>query len=608
MMRLGNSFLRHADLIATLVPDPGGRRLVTGGHDSRIRVWDCPGRELVREVEVAHPVSALAISGPDGRIAVGTVAGTLEVRDPGGGQVLFSRRIAGGPIASLAFHPERDLLAAGTGEGMLHLLDARTGELRERRQDHRGSIHSLAFPDSGRFLAAASWDGGLSVFELPGLRPARTRRGGTGWTRALAFVPGTERLLAGEGSSILAWDLGDGSETRWGPLHGDLASLDVDRAGGLVVSSDLGKGVLLWDPADPGSPRKVPWVGSHVHAVAIVGEDRRIALASGNSVVVVVPDGSEQESEPGMPGHRRAVSCLSWGPPGVLASGSADGRVGLWREDGGCRWLPSPEPWSPVACLGWDPTGRLLAIGSWDGALRVVDPGTGSGSRIPIGKGGELAALAWSPDGSRVAVGGWERTVHLVDPAAKGPIWSTPPGGSPVSAMAMAREGTRICVGTWDGTIRILESESGAQAGCLEGHSSPVEALVASSGGRVLVSASGDGSIRFWDLARGVEIRRIECPGVWFHALAVSPEARRLVAGGDDGCLRQWDVVSGQELAASDLGSGWIRSLACSTDGRKIAAGLADSTIVLLPGLVQGSRPEAPIARPSTEGTRIQGA
>lgn len=167
--------------------------------------------------------------------------------------------------------------------------------------------------------------------------------------------------------------------------------------------------------------------------------------------------------------HRSPVTCLSWQPGasptgclGVLASGSADSTVALWRGETG-KLLQSLSPhngwvlgtsfssdgtllasaaWDKTVCLSDARTGQMLqklaghTTGVWtcafqtsagpgllcsgadDGSLRIWDTRTATSVMSLVGGHDDsVKCCAWSPDGEYIASGGADskvRTKHFI--------------------------------------------------------------------------------------------------------------------------------------------------------------------------------------------------
>lgn len=165
--------------------------------------------------------------------------------------------------------------------------------------------------------------------------------------------------------------------------------------------------------------------------------------------------------------HRSPVTCLSWQPGatstgclGVLASGSADSTVALWRGETG-KLLQSLSPhkgwvlgtsfssdgtllasaaWDKTVCLSDARTGQMLqklaghTTGVWtcafqrsvgsgllcsgadDGSLRIWDTRTATSVMSLVGGHDDsVKCCAWSPDGEYIASGGADSKVRITN-------------------------------------------------------------------------------------------------------------------------------------------------------------------------------------------------
>ena len=97
---------------------PDGRRVVTGGIDGRVRVWDLEaGAEVSPALEGSDPVPVLSVAvSPDGgTVASAGINGAVVVWALESGRVLHTVAGHRGPVWGLAFTPQRQAIADGGG-------------------------------------------------------------------------------------------------------------------------------------------------------------------------------------------------------------------------------------------------------------------------------------------------------------------------------------------------------------------------------------------------------------------------------------------------------------------------------------------------------------
>jgi hypothetical protein len=289
---------------------------------------------------------------------------------------------------------------------------------------------------------------------------------------------------------------------------------------------------------------------------------------------------------------------LALSPDGkILAAGAGrwdvPGEVGVWD-------LATRQPLRRfseslgVASVAFSADGRLLAMGSWNGHVRVrewtsgrvvADIAVPGVARVAFAPKGNLLALAtesklvqlwdvarnqlvadlqgdlfrfhivaFSPDGQRVAAGGgdWKRDginqVTLWDVASKKQVMKLVGHQSAVLAIAYDPAGKTIATGSVDNTVRLWDAETGKNLKTLRGHRHYVEGLTFSADGKTLISGCRDGTVRFWDVERGEETAQLPfSPGVC--PVRLSPDGTQLLVGGSRKTLKVFDIATQQELA-----------------------------------------------------------
>lgn len=306
----GLSFVAHSGWVNAMALSADGQRLVTGGTDQQIRIWQLPEGRLQAEWSTPSPISALAFS-PDHRLLasgnydhriqlwdleeerliktleghygsvkaltffvdpllakiqaiaaesstpaapnlqMGLLSGsydqTLRIWDLERGR---SDCLEGheGSIQSLSLTPQQDCAISGGEEGHLRLWRLPEGQIIDVLTANSSAVEALALSPDGVTLASGCSNGSLYLWHLPSRTPLYGIEGHTGPVTALALTPDGQTLISGGADGRLKlWHVPTGQP------QGNLAdpidailNLALSPSGQLLISSHPGGQIQLW--------------------------------------------------------------------------------------------------------------------------------------------------------------------------------------------------------------------------------------------------------------------------------------------------------------------------------------------------------------------------
>jgi WD40 repeat protein/serine/threonine protein kinase len=418
---------------------PSGDRLAAGGADGVIHVWpfDRRGAGQARKLRTAPGRPYYLGFDPSGqRLAVPLSSGQVRVFDLKHGS---HRDLSGhgGEVNTARFSPDGAQLATTGDDGTVRLWDIATGEPRWRtvvalhqppRAGGRGeappragaerptSLQTLthlgwwpaqleadwarglsrrarraAVSDDGDWLCVLTSDRQLSLSRLSSDRRLFSEALGQAGTVELLALP---RVCVANVAGRLRFYSAEGAYRE---AHRDVAALDTDGAGGVLVATRGGEVLAL---APDGERRQVYRTGVGVTAMARDRAWLALGFREGNIELRPLAGGHKAPQQAqqaaagqgqgggagrGVPSPRRpikkkdfpfegvpsvAVTALRFGPPGTLAAGFADGSWGLWSSQNG-RQLLGGRLHGPVLPLRLVKD-RLLVVTAL-GQQRVVD-------------------------------------------------------------------------------------------------------------------------------------------------------------------------------------------------------------------------------------------
>lgn len=210
---------------------------------------------------------------------------------------------------------------------------------------------------------------------------------------------------------------------------------------------------------------------------------------------------------------------------------------GVRRNNGEVRKIDhTTEVWAVAS----SPDGRLMAMGTDDGLIKLIELSTGRQVSVLKVHTGHVIDLAFSPDGRRLISGGGDRRAL---------VWDVPSGKLYLT---------------------------------LVGHTNWVTAVAFTTDGRTAVTGSRDGTVRFRDLLTGTEKSNLDGRTSWVHGIALSPDGKTMAtAHAARPNILLWDLGSGRIRARYEKGS-LISSLAFSRDGRLLYAAGRDRQVLVL--------------------------
>jgi WD40 repeat protein len=426
----------------------------------------------------------------------------------------------------------------------------------------------------------------------------RTDRHGDPLPEGAVVRLGTVRWRAGDAAFFLAfspdgkalWSVGLQKVIRWDAATGELAgpprrlpepypvgfALSADRKTLAVASRNRGT-IILWDVNAEKEIRR--WKGSarlfppHLECLAFSPDGATLATRERGEAAATlwqVATGKEvrrlgEPAEAGEAGPAHQCGCQAAEPP--VAEGA--------EED--------LDPTGPFGCnLAYSPDGRLLALLSEEGELRVYDVGTGKETFRAAGESWGAWCVTFSPDGKRLAwVGGVDR-IHVWDVGARKPRPPLVAAKTRFRCVAFAPDGRSVVSGDKGGRVRLWDVKSGKERWRTEPQAYMILSVACS--GKVVAAGAGT-AIHLLDAATGKDLFLGRGHSGPVDGLAFSPDGKRLatsagwrqLAVAGQGMLRLWEVATGKELLPplrTAFGFGWPFTF--SPDGKVVGFAGAD--------------------------------
>jgi WD40 repeat protein len=328
-----------------------------------------PGVKRLWQAQLPDHVIALAWSPATGQLAAAAVSGPVTVfREDGA----TDRALAGHEFgtAAVSWHPTEPLLASAGQDGKARLWN---GAACVELAGGAAWVERAAWSPSGNLLATAGgkklrlWDSaGQLVREYPD-HPATIA--------ALAWRPLRDRdsLVTGTYGGVFIWKTDADKPQRKLDYQGSIIAVACSPDGRYLVSGNQDSTLKVWQLK---SNEELEMTGYATKIRELAWDATGRYLATGGSEVVTVWDCSgkgPRGTQPAMlVAHEQALTALTFQRAGkLLASGSEDGCVAVWRLD-----KPKAPVWTEqlsagISQLAWSPDDARLAVGTASGAVEV---------------------------------------------------------------------------------------------------------------------------------------------------------------------------------------------------------------------------------------------
>ncbi|MEC8024004.1 MAG: WD40 repeat domain-containing protein, partial [Myxococcota bacterium] len=327
------TFDGHREAVLELAFTPDGRRLISGGADNQLVVWDVKTGTVLNRKNKAHngDIKALAIS-PDGAlVASGSVDDTIRVWRIDTLELLHQFEGHTMSVYAAVFAPNGRHVFSGARDAEIRKWSLETGRQVSEPLRFRNSITSLHYGPDHRTLVAASLSNEIFIIDADEFRILGKKRL-SGSSRLADIDVSSDGVIAAvqRGGDLTLWssDLQVSeaiSESRASALEFDMVSF-VPRtervialaSNGTMSTADTTTGQFI------GKPISLPPVNGSVRAAALSEQTKSYAVASEGRLF----SGSFDKDLREIPMEGSQVSAVTFVPRSTeLLVGHFDGRL-----------------------------------------------------------------------------------------------------------------------------------------------------------------------------------------------------------------------------------------------------------------------------------------
>jgi WD40 repeat protein/serine/threonine protein kinase len=443
--------------------DATGRRVVAGGRDGAMAMWDAvSGQSVAKMAGHKGGAWAVAVSSDGERIVSGGEDAMVRIWDAASGQAMYAAAGHGGAVRAVAFSADRRWIVSGSADKSARIWDAATGRALHTLNGHECGVLAVAISPDGSTVATASCTTLRLWFaqsgKLAATLPGEWRAG----IAAIAFSPdGAQVAAVGSSGEVKVWNAltyGGGILRR---ASADVGRVAISPDGArLALDQTKTQSLEVWD-----THKKLAWSwrdgNSAVAALAFSPDGSRLAAGWPDGTVRIWNAATGQPA--GDAGKfPAAISWLGFTADGArLMVGTADRGVSVW-DGGKAGGIPlkltlAGAPAAIVSAAS-SPDRKRIAGGQTSGEIAVWDAGTGQCLAVLKGHSAAVGALAFSPDGSRIVSGAADKTLRIWDAATYDPLLVMGDRDETIASLSFSPDGARLYSVSTEGTVRIWET------------------------------------------------------------------------------------------------------------------------------------------------------
>ncbi len=278
------------DTVKSLTYSPDGQRLITGGDDRTIKVWNAlTGERLLTLTGHTSAIRSLVVKSDGSTLASASDDQTIKLWNLGIGQQLRTLKGHTSYINALVISPDGQLLASGSADQTIRLWNLATGQPIRALSGHKSYVNTVVFSPDGRLLASGSADQTIKLWDAATGVLVRTLSGHISFVNAVAFTPDGKQLVSSSADrTIKIWDVTTGAEIRTlTGHHSFVETLAVSPDGQRLLSGSADQTLKIWDLSSGELLHTLTGFNAHIRHIAPTPDWDSVAVVADRTIKII---------------------------------------------------------------------------------------------------------------------------------------------------------------------------------------------------------------------------------------------------------------------------------------------------------------------------------
>jgi WD40 repeat protein len=415
--------------------------------------------------------------------------------------------------------------------------------------------------------------------------------------------------------------------------HGDAVfHVAVSPDGRLIASGDMSGEICVWQANDGRRTLQLKKEQNRVSGLAF-SPDGKTLLSSGVDGSLRLTDIRTGKDSIVFRGPSdTTVRAIAYSPSGDVVASASEHEIDLWDAKSGKRVFTLKKAGASLISMSFSPTGNLLALGEFNGVVRVwnlrkreeclrlnghishaFSVAFSADEKMLVSAGGDENVKVWDRKTGRILLqlkgsnasyhsAGFSPDGSMVYGAGDGgylTAWSVPGGkrlldirchNHTIFSASISSDGRFLVTGSSDQSIKLWDARTGKQLLRFPGHYEYITNLVFSHNNSALATMAWGGVVNVWETSTGRHAFSIpgkKSPPVTF---LFSDDDSQLVLARADGSVEFWDVLCGTRLRTVTTDQPDPHSLLLPLNGEQVI--VAGEKRVCAWGIVSGKGKE----------------